>query len=297
VIVESVYAMITMAGGQQQAAAAEGGGHLNLIFQAEGDGYSASEAFTTSLGAPGPNRAIELTRKLEAPPHGAGSNGTPVPSGCSATTQQTQTNWAVIGELHKWLDTTVRFTFASSKSSTLGVGISESGANGSWSVDGSFSVTNSAGSYMSWSPTDSTFGHQLESQFTYAKSYEPPVFLCNHGVCVEICTGQYWAFVTTWQGSLRIGNDVSKYDGKCGSGSFANFYPPNATFGTASEKAYTYKSGISVFGFGFSSQSGYSTSVAEEWKFGTKYGSYWLCGNNAKPPLSSIVYAGPDDSA
>jgi hypothetical protein len=178
----------------------------------------------------------------------------------------------------------------------MGVGVSASGADGSWSVDGTFHVSTSTGASVGITPTASRWGYQLLSRFTYAKTYEKPEFLCNHGVCVPICNAQYWAYVTTWEGSLLVGTNVGQFDGKCASGQTWAFYPASSRFATTTERAYTYKGGITIFGFGFTTQSGFSSTVSESWRFGTKYNRYFLCGNNATPPHSTIVYAGPDQT-
>jgi hypothetical protein len=95
---------------------------------------------------------------------------------------------------------------------------------------------------------------------------------------------------------LYYGDQTQSFDGQCFStyAQYAQYWPPqDVGFTTGSETAVTFSGGIDFVVLSVSAQSGYSTNVEGHWNFTPDGKSHVLCGNDAFPPSSHRVFAGP----
>lgn len=220
--------------------------------------------------------------------------GSVSPTGAAATSGSfvlgTSDLWTVIGEFHKWKDTSGTFTYGKRADSDIGGSISYDGTN--WSATAAVKISNSASVAVTFSfpnnDTD-TFGRQLRSQFRYVKEFNEIV---GPG-------GYYnsWTSIraTQWNtGGDYNGKDKTNEDGHCDTRPNRVSFGKNMSLTRDSLSAYTYSAAVTAFGVGLTAKSGYSTYVQSQWKFGNQYNTYWACGSNAMPGSAHIVYMGPN---
>ena len=201
---------------------------------------------------------------------------------CTYTVTGSQQAPTVVGELHKWKDTTATFSYGQTADSDIGVGVNATG-NG-WSLGGTVHISQSNSATVGWGgwAPDTTFGGQLRSQFRYElRHWGSPA--CGVEMIVPV----------GWAGGTSVGADVHQYDGHCDT-TGGQDYKGGSFLSRDSMRAYRYYGAVNVFGVGLDAQSGYSSSVRAHWDFGTASTNHWMCGNDGPSTTAPIVYAGPN---
>jgi len=206
---------------------------------------------------------------------------------CRYTVADSQQAGTVVGEIHKWKDTTASFSYGQTADSDIGVGVNATG-NG-WSLSGTVHVAQSNSATVGWGGWDPNglFGGQLQTQFQYERRHwqnAPGSTYC--GVESIVAVG--------WNGGSSVGADVHQYDGHCDTAANRQSYKGGSPFDRTSSRAYRYYGAVSAFGVGLDAQSGYSSSVQMHWSFGTASNTHWMCGNDGPTTTAQIVYAGPN---
>jgi len=205
---------------------------------------------------------------------------------CRYTVADSQQAGTVVGEIHKWKDTTATFSYGQTADSDIGVGVNATGSG--WSLSGTVHVSQSTSATVGWGgwAADGIFGGQLQTQFQYERRHwinAPGSTYC--GVESIVAVG--------WNGGTSVGADVHQYDGHCDT-SGGQDYKGGSFLNRDSSRAYRYYGAVNVFGVGLDAQSGYSSSVRMHWDFGTGATNHWMCGNDGPSTSAAIVYAGPN---
>jgi len=160
--------------------------------------------------------------------------------------------WATLGGTYATTDGgTQDFVFKTTTTSTVGVGASPTGAAGSFSANGTQTLTSSAKSSF---PTqdDSAGSHHWYSEFT-ANEYQTR--------CIQSLTGQttysYFTSSDGWYGGQKVKAVGTLNAPHCAP------YPGGSTFTLDSSKASTYDAGMTLpyINFSASTQTGYTTST------------------------------------
>lgn len=157
------------------------------------------------------------------------------------------------------------FSYSSSQSSTLGVGVKASG--GSWKASGSVSVNRSSSTSTTWPALTGSGGRAYKTQFQYK-------------IIKTVCTG-----TGETSRSLRPVAHVggASTSGASVSASYCTSYVAGSTFTRSSTSAQTISGGADVssyIGFDLNAQTGYSTTSKVTVKFtATKS----LCGSQGYP--------------
>lgn len=195
---------------------------------------------------------------------------------------QSWVQWTVIGELHTVTGLIGKFTYGQTANTNVSVGETFNGGQ-SWSGsgNGTLNAGNSLGATVGITEQlNGTWGHQLQSQFTYVKEN----WYCVPGGP----TSTYRVIVSQWDGGFQIGNDESSFDNR--RNQYWNSYPPNTSFSRSSNTLYTYGFGVTLGFVTLSAQSGASVNVVLSWN-NTGSSTRYLYGNNGYPPYSLLIYA------
>lgn len=185
-----------------------------------------------------------------------------------------------VGETYNGPVNTSRFIYQQGSTSSLGVGVSVSGAFGSYSVGGTAIGTTT--STITWPWTSANQRRLYRTTYTYRK--------------IDIWNGYYTC--EHWRYEVR----PVAWEG--GSASLALSYTPNATWcapqdaGAQYEKvtgtAYTFTAGVylsAYIGANLSARTGFNTLTAHKYDF---VSAGRLCGTNAMPPdAARLVGKGP----
>jgi hypothetical protein len=224
--------------------------------------------------------AVDARTASDAP-----SSEGPDPSGPSCVTSYTVLDSAtaptVVGELHTWEDTTGTFVY--SPDSDIEVGFSTDGST--WRVAGSVHV-GPEGNEVQWN-RGPRFGKKLTTYFEYRKY-----------AVANPCVGRWYEVrAVQWAAGGTEGGDVSGFDGKCTTtySAYRLSLPPGSEFTRVGKPALKFGRAFSVFGFSGGARSGFSDRVWFRLRFGSKYRTYWICGNDDGPSRSHRVFAGPDE--
>lgn len=186
--------------------------------------------------------------------------------------------WDVVGELYTGPHATGTFRYQVQASTTLGIGVSATGAFGSWSSSGTVSwAINSTQNFGSYGINSLKV---LQTKFQYGKYRES-------------CFTEFGPCGITYQ--TRVNQFVG------GTNNYNTPSAPTATMcttylaGTGAETdtatAVTFSNGMSMgsqIGVDLSTRSGFSTTVKLSWTYVTA-GS--LCGTNNFPPTANRVVA------
>jgi hypothetical protein len=212
----------------------------------------------------------------------------PGPGGCRPITTAIgeADAWAPVGELHLFADDYGWFSYGQSHSadSTFGVGVSTDNVN--FSIGGSTHITNTA--TVGWGSSDDLLGpyfsHVLITKFHFEKTRTQTCFM-----------REYKVSATQWEAGKDEGQDTSGNDGRCNvfPDNFRTTFGPHGTYDRSTGRAYTYDGAVSVLGASLSVTSGYSSSVAVHFRFGTALDQHWLCGDNGSIVDASRIFAGP----
>ncbi len=206
---------------------------------------------------------------------------------CTYTVTAAEQDPTVVGELHKWKDTTATFSYGQTADSDIGVGVNATG-NG-WSLSGTVHIAQTYSATVGWGGWDPNgiFGGQLRSQFRYELRHwrnAPGSTYCGVDSIVPV----------SWAGGTSVGADVHQYDGHCDTSPHGQVYKGGGNLDRSSKRAYRYYGAVSAFGVGLDAQSGYSSFVHAHWDFGTQKTNHWMCGNDGDTTVAPIVYAGPN---
>jgi hypothetical protein len=176
----------------------------------------------------------------------------------------------IVGGIYSTTDGgTNQFIYESNQSSTLGVGISASGLYGSFTEDGTNTVSISGTSQYPVND-DSADSHVFETQFN-SEEYE--LSCPDSNPTYQVQDTQWDASsktVSTNVGSLTFPDCVSEQAGQ--------------TISFSNTTASTFSLAFDVLGAYFSSQTGYSSSAEDSFHFNIKLD---LCGEHAKPGNTS----------
>lgn len=160
--------------------------------------------------------------------------------------------WATLGGTYATTDGgTQDFVFETTTTSTVGVGASPTGAAGSFSANGTQTLTSSATSSFP-AQDDSAGSHHWYSEFT-ENEYQTR--------CIQSLTGQttysYFTSSDGWYGGQEVKAVGTLNAPYCAP------YPGGSTFTLDSSKASTYGAGITLpyINFNASTQTGYTTST------------------------------------
>src|SRR5690606_24655421 len=161
-------------------------------------------------------------------------------------------------------------TYKQGQSSSLGVGLSASGAAGSFSVGGTSSVSSNA----SITYPDQTNWKAWQTQFQYAKF---------HFTCKEITTGylhasEYSARPVSFVGGTKIVQQ-SSYP----TANYCTSYVAGSSLKKDSTLAYKYSGGVlssGTLGVNLTAQTGYDSGASVTFKFQS---NKKLCGTDAYP--------------
>ena len=195
---------------------------------------------------------------------------------------QSWVQWTVIGELHTVTGFNATFSYGQTADSNISVGETfNSGQSWSGSGNGTLNAGNSQGSTVGLTEQlNGTWGHQLQSQFTYVKEN----WLCIPGGS----TSTYRVIVSQWDGGFQIGNDESGFDNH--RNQYWNSYSSNSSFNRDTNTLYTYGAGVTLGFVTLSAQSGASIDVQLGWS-NSGSSTRYLYGNNNYPPYSLLIYA------
>lgn len=166
---------------------------------------------------------------------------------------------------------TMTFSYTSGASSSLGVGLSTSGANGTYSASGTASVSSSStvgypstGSFKAW-----------QTQFMYGKFRT----ICTEGSLVV--ADYYNARPVSFSGGAQVTTIAG-----APTATYCTSYVAGSTFTKSSTDAYNASGGVSssgLLGVNLSAKTGYSTTAKLAFKFTT---AKQLCGTNGYPGAS-----------
>jgi hypothetical protein len=162
------------------------------------------------------------------------------------------------------------FQYSQGQSSTLGVGISSTGSNGTWSLDGtqSSSTTSSGTQDYVW-----IFGQQndrWQTEFRWGKFSQE-------------CTNQIGQTYYNYYLLPRYWGGGGPYTTKVGGVPSTPYCVPelsSETYTKNNSTATTFGIGFSLVGFNASAQTGYSTAAEVQFHFQRKG---YLCGRNQDP--------------
>lgn len=191
------------------------------------------------------------------------SLATAQPNICQEDTEATYTHRVTkVGSYHSRATKTHGvFTFTKGTSSTLGVGWSESGEAGDFSVGGDSSVGISVtqGYPTRWGKKSVNF----ETYFTYVKILKSCV------QASQIYSNTYYLRPKKFEGGekLAAGPSVNYH--------YCRAYPKGSYLTVDHGSAYEYHAGVTVLGLGLSAQSGWNTHISETVYFALKRR---LCG-------------------
>jgi len=182
---------------------------------------------------------------------------------------------------------TQAFTYETGQSSSLGVGLSDSGKAGSYNADGTDSVTSDGSQSF---PANGAGREIYETKFVFNEYWwqcgpigkvsvnSSPARACNQ--IISICN-YYQIKATEWASGDREVHPKTTPK--------ANFCVPlrankhhSATFTKKTSKAVTFSAGFSLLGFTGSAQTGYDTTATVSFTI-AKGHSGRLCGTNDYP--------------
>ena len=197
--------------------------------------------------------------------------------------------FVVIGELHTGSDQTAWFEYGRRGDSHVQVAAS---ANGTvWkAIKASVHVSNTVGSgnlsYVRWNER-SNFGRQLKVRMLFHKIER---FLsCNPQV-------RSWRWeAKKWEPSQQYGNDLRHLDDHCLDtlAQFRSPFAPGGEYHKNESRAHEWDVGAEIAGVGVNARSGWSQWVDSHWRFGRRFDTYWLCGNNnANLDEATRIFAG-----
>ena len=198
----------------------------------------------------------------------------PLEYGCSSTLETLYSpSWAVVGEAHNHSASSTVFTYTQGASSTLGVGISSSGAYGSFSASGS--STKSASATVGFPTVNANTHRYFKTQFRYGR---------YRVLCVDYSTGWpttwYEARVKDWIGGQSLTNATEP------SATYCTSYLAGGYFERTTGSAVNWTNGLQIsgsIGINLSAKTGYSTTAKTRYNFSAN-GS--LCGTNNYPTSS-----------
>jgi hypothetical protein len=214
----------------------------------------------------------------------------------TTTLLSTQSQPTVIGELHVAKDATGTFTYGvgSRADSHISVGLS----SGGWHLGGFSHVSASDSAVVGISNVGDDWAHQLTSRFSYGL-YQHDRWTLDPVTGSRIfCGSSKSVGPRRWLGNIQVGTDLSQYLHLCTTTykATALSYAPKAFFDRTSRKLKTWEGAayVNVGGatLGLRAWSGASQWVTYHYKFGTKYPTHWLCGNDDVPAYSSRIFAG-----
>ena len=183
----------------------------------------------------------------------------------------------VIGEAHTASDVTGEFTFGQTASSGFSVGGSSSNDNGSFSADGSYSVSSGFGE---GTPIAAA------SHVTVMATFEVGDFWLD---CTYFFT--YALIPYKWTGGLgagAAGSAGTNPNGTCPPSTSKELQPGNeamADFGSSR----SFDTGISVLGWGFSVSQSWGSDTSMTWYAGSNADTTYLCGPGPSAPQGEPV--------
>jgi len=178
---------------------------------------------------------------------------------------------------------TLGFTYGNGQSSSLGVGISTTGADGSFTADGTNSVSTD-GSQTYPAKHGPSFDH-WQTRFAYEELEQDPCSSTKQGLTLWYVQAYQW----------DAGERILHPSGAPGT-PHCEYYPGHSTFTKTTTKATTFSAGFSIgspVSFNGSAQTGYTATAAVSFHF-RKHGE--LCGAHTQPGGKDpgvIVGAGP----
>jgi hypothetical protein len=261
---------ITVTNWSAVRAAANYGGVVNLEVMARHDGYVAVHSFSRVLTASGGLAADNDAQKASTAPQQAnlslvgGPSGRPGGTPCG-TTQKIKylgKRWTVVGLTSSHVPGVVmNFTYTADSNSSLGVGFSSTGNNGSRSESGTATVSTSGSE--SWPAEVGAKSTLYKTLFKYWK------FLV---VCYGLQVNP-----TEWAAGTARGHEGEPPASYC--------VPqiPGTTFTKTKTAAWEFSAGVStspVIGINLSAQTGYDHQASLSYHFPQRR---WLCGRNDDP--------------
>jgi hypothetical protein len=285
------------------ASSASASGIVNLEVDAMFQGHENAFFFPRHLVPSGPGMALAVASEAPIPQmsaqaadltiYGVQAAASATPQAAAApdivcvgnTPIATWNNVGVnLGGEWSHLDSvTMKFTYSTGSSSTLGSGVEAAGVIG-FSAGGTYTV--GAGSSQNWQPENVSSGYNRKSNFTYTE-YE------------DSC-GNREAHVTSWDG----GNSTTKVGFLPASMCEVEYATPGEpTVTLDNTKAWTYSSGVSIagiIGINLSAETGYNQDASESYWFTDTAHTRYLCGRNGFPlatnPAPGYVVAGASSS-
>jgi hypothetical protein len=249
-------------------AAAQTSGYLNL----EADAGSASRFFIWRT-----NRAAGQTLSAAGPARPATVNLRANPDFCGnwIFDKQFRAAWAIVGQSYITRRAThvkQRFTYHSGQSSSLGIGLSATGAAGSFSAAGT--VSQSASTTSTFPTYKTGVKAWYRTKFRVAQYYEICVIGGNDSKNWLVRSNGY------------AGGENVRHPRSAPTAHNCAPYPRGSKFATDREKAVTWSAGLSipVVGFNGSAQTGYDHSAQVLYTFGA---NRHACGTGGLPPGSS----------
>jgi hypothetical protein len=187
--------------------------------------------------------------------------------------------WVTVGDATTTSGVTARLTYALGATSTIGVGVSASGAYGSFKVSGTSKVSSNV--EIGFPSVTGVTGRQWKTQFIFAKfGYR----------CAVDPAGKYRKYVVK---AVEFAGGTQAVVASIPAASHCTQYLAGSYYSTASQKAVTWSSGAGLgsdIGISLTSQTGFDSKTKLRFDFASKKK---LCGTNALPPTAARLVAKP----
>lgn len=192
----------------------------------------------------------------------------------------------VVGEMNMaYAGGKATFTYGQGADSDISTAVSI--AHGPFEIDGTKHVSESSTSTGSFT-RKGPYARQVVGAFSYQRTKESCMPDRFHPSRLEVHIEP-----VSWEGSITPGRKLPKTINHCRkNGPYTVKVAPGYVFTTSTETATTWNKGVTVFGVGLHSQSGFSTQVVETLRFPKKKGKYYLCGSDGPPATASRIFTG-----
>jgi len=203
---------------------------------------------------------------------------------CEYRTINTWENYTQLGELHvaNVTDASAKYEDITTADNSISVGYSGSGDNGSFTGDGTLTLSNSIG-------TDGYINrgsgyHKNVRGHIYYDEVQFYAGTCPYGY-------GYYIFPESSVGDVTDGVDdapVNPY-GSCGADPNGDAtVGPNGGWGRDRSSARTYDGATNILGFSISSENGFTTDVNESWTAGAT--ATYVCGDQSPVQYSGVFW-------